>query len=399
MLHSAIGTVSEVAGTQCVSTSIGETGFAVFGPYTPLKPGNYLVQFRMRIAKDTDREYADDILCCVVDVAGRSGADILARRPVLAWALRGGNTEIGVRFAIAEAQLVEFRVYATGRAPLVIETIRPLTGPLETDDPSDSRDAEQSGFCRQYSRKLRELADCGAEVTALGEAALVSFFGVRFLVKNSEDFQLIHEIFHLNSYNFTSQKNTVVMDIGMNIGLASLYLARMPNVKHVYSFEPFPIPRARALENFALNPDLARKITVHEFGLSDINAELAVRYDEARTISTSIRGKTSGTETKILVHDAAEIFSELLRDTRSWGLDLVVKMDCEGSEFPIFETLDKRGLLKYVRVFMVEWHKWWSANKTQHDLITRLVASGFVVLDHTNPFDPYAGQLYAIRVT
>jgi len=395
MLHSAIGTVSEIAGTECVSTSKGEEGFALFGPYTLLEPGHYIVKFRMRLAEDTARDYADDILCCVVDVAAANGVRIIARRPVLAWALQGGNSEFSLRFAISEPQLVEFRVNATGRAPLVIEAARPLTGPLRTDDLSDSRGAEQSGFRRQYSHKLRELEDCGAEVTALGDAALVSFFGVRLLVKNSEDFQLIHEIFHLNSYNFAASQDVVAMDIGMNIGLASLYLARMPNVRHVYSFEPFPVPRARALENFALNPDLARKITVHEFGLSDNNEELAVRYDEAQTISTSIKGKSSGAETKILVRDAAEIFSELLLGLR--GLDLVVKMDCEGSEFPIFETLDKRGLLKYVRVFMIEWHKWWSANKTQHDLITRLIAGGFVVLDHTNPFDPYAGQLYAIR--
>lgn len=118
MLHSAVGTVSEIAGAESVSTCEGEAGFAIFGPYAPLEPGNYLVKFRIGLAQDTTPDYADDILCCVVDVAAANGSDIIARSPVLSWALRGGKTEFGLSFSLATPQLVEFRVFATGRAAL-----------------------------------------------------------------------------------------------------------------------------------------------------------------------------------------------------------------------------------------------------------------------------------------
>lgn len=131
MLHSAIGMVNEIAGTECVLTAKGEAGFALFGPYTALEPGNYRVKFRVKIANDTAGDCADDVLCCVVDVAGANGANIIARMPVLAGTLRRANYEIGVRFTIAKAGSVEFRVYATGRAPLLVETARSLAGPIE----------------------------------------------------------------------------------------------------------------------------------------------------------------------------------------------------------------------------------------------------------------------------
>jgi len=88
--------------------------------------------------------------------------------------------------------------------------------------------------------------------------------------------------------------------------------------------------------------------------------------------------------------------TEVIPEARSKNLDLVVKMDCEGSEFAICERLDEAGLLNQIRVFMIEWHKWWS-EKTQHDIISRLIRCGFDALDHTNPENPHAGMLYAIR--
>ena len=80
------------------------------------------------------------------------------------------------------------------------------------------------------------------------------------------------------------------------------------------------------------------------------------------------------------------------------GLEIVVKMDCEGSEFPIFEDLEVRGLIGKIRIFMIEWHKWWSHDKTGFDLVRPLLANGFDILDQTNVANPHAGMIYAIRI-
>jgi hypothetical protein len=46
---------------------------------------------------------------------------------------------------------------------------------------------------------------------------------------------------------------------------------------------------------------------------------------------------------------------------------------------------------------MIEWHKWWSKEKTQQDIIRPLTKAGHLVFDRTNPENPYAGMLLAVR--
>ena len=61
---------------------------------------------------------------------------------------------------------------------------------------------------------------------------------------------------------------------------------------------------------------------------------------------------------------------------------------------------------KYIRllsdqsidVMMIEWHKWWDPTKTQTDLIRPMVKSGLFTFDRTNPDNPMAGSLYAVRL-
>jgi hypothetical protein len=80
-------------------------------------------------------------------------------------------------------------------------------------------------------------------------------------------------------------------------------------------------------------------------------------------------------------------------------LDVVVKVDCEGSEFPIFDVLDKKDLVKEARVFVIEWHKWWSAERTQEHIVSCLTRAGFIVFDCTVLSQIWAGRLYAIRAS
>jgi hypothetical protein len=95
----------------------------------------------------------------------------------------------------------------------------------------------------------------------------------------------------------------------------------------------------------SLNPNLANKITPNNYGLSDRNEIRIVLYDELYTIGVSARGLNYGTASTIELRDAAEIFHARATDAKTKRFDLVVKMDCEGSEFPIFERLIAADLL------------------------------------------------------
>jgi hypothetical protein len=64
---------------------------------------------------------------------------------------------------------------------------------------------------------------------------------------------------------------------------------------------------------------------------------------------------------------AAQVFAKIIEDAKAKHLDIVAKIDCEGSEFAVFEALETAGLLSEVSVFMVEWHR--GFNKSHSDLI------------------------------
>jgi FkbM family methyltransferase len=237
----------------------------------------------------------------------------------------------------------------------------------------------------------------GARITPTAEGTIIDYLGVSIAVKNVEDFQIIREIFQRNSYNFNLSGDVCVVDIGMNVGLASLYFAGLSSVRRVYSFEPFEAPFRRALENFSLNPERQAKIRPCHFGLGGKSQELSVLYDETSTLACSLRGRETGDKTTVSILNASEALAKIIKETKPQGFQIVVKMDCEGSEFDILERLDTDGLLPEIRILMMEWHKWWSPGRTQKEIISRLIRNGFDVLDHTDPFDPWAGSLYAVR--
>jgi len=220
---------------------------------------------------------------------------------------------------------------------------------------------------------------------------------VKCLFKNKGDLNVFDDIFCANNYNFRMTGSCCVIDIGMNVGLASLYFARMPTVQVVHSFEPFTCPFNRALENFALNPDIGVKIKPNHFGLSGTNEVLEVSFSEDPTIGASIRGGAGPATDKITVRDASATLRPIIEEAERNKQLVVIKMDCEGSEFAIVEALDRANLLGRVNVFMIQWHKLWSADKSNDDLARPLLANGFAVFDFLRVNAPSASMLFAAR--
>jgi hypothetical protein len=86
-----------------------------------------------------------------------------------------------------------------------------------------------------------------------------------------------------------------------------------------------------------------------------------------------------------------------LADAEKEKKAVFLKIDCEGSEFAIMQSLERAGLLILIDAIMIEWHKWWSADLSQKDIIRSLLDAGFVVFDRTTPANVFAGMVYAVR--
>ena len=122
MLNPEVGSQVEIDGRTCVLTRTGAEGCAIYGPYEPLDPGFYAVEFNLRAAEEQRGDSGD--LCAWVDVATEFGTVIVARQDVPLSRLRNGPLTIQITFHSKVRENFEFRVGTTGRVPLLIEEQR-----------------------------------------------------------------------------------------------------------------------------------------------------------------------------------------------------------------------------------------------------------------------------------
>lgn len=214
----------------------------------------------------------------------------------------------------------------------------------------------------------------------------------------AEEISMLREIFLERCYEAHLRGEWIVLDVGANVGLASLFFAARTYVRRVIAFEPFGPTADLHAGNVAANPALAAKIELHRHGLGAENQRLAVRYDPDLRGSMTVgglgewRGLSSRPtqEVHIEIRSASEIWHELKEEFR--GARVMAKLDCEGSEFAILDKWETCGALARIDLFVIEWHQ-----KEPAELLERLARAGFGA--HTRPLVPQGtlGLIWAWR--
>jgi FkbM family methyltransferase len=258
----------------------------------------------------------------------------------------------------------------------------------------DPNSASMPQLFREHLPSFRDLHENGAVIKVV-DGRLIVTLGVSFYANETDDIILVGELFLKQVYNFVADGDWCAIDIGMNIGLASLLLAAKPFVKEVHAYEPFAGTFERARANLSLNPQIAHKISVYNVGLEDKDEDKTVLIrDDRPSGSFTTTGWRVGAPHVISIRNAATTLRPIIEAAKARGRSVIVKVDCEGSEFPIFATLDAHGLMDDISAFMVEWHRidW---RKTQQDLMAPLLHRGFAVFD----LSPRTGNgfFYAVR--
>ncbi|GFE70548.1 FkbM family methyltransferase [Chroococcus sp. FPU101] len=222
--------------------------------------------------------------------------------------------------------------------------------------------------------------------------------GTKFIVENEQDIDIIKEIYFYGIYNFVYDKPVVVVDIGMNLGFASLYFASRSNVVAVFGYEPFKITYQQALKNFALNPEISQKITPCQYGIAEQEQTLMIEFDYDVKGSIGMEGidknfkpspdkKLATAEMKLKA--TKDVFQSILEQYPD--IDIVAKVDCEGAEYEIFKVLSETGQLSRIKMIMMEWHK-----KGPAPLLNYLNKAGFATFSRL-PASKNVGLLYAVR--
>lgn len=247
------------------------------------------------------------------------------------------------------------------------------------------------------ARKMREVAGFAFTVDPDGDGVIAQSPDVRCRIRTFGDIWALREIFLDGQYRFNHPSDCIVMDIGGNIGLSSLSFAVDPKVRAIYAYEPFTPTYNDLIANLKMNPELASKITPNNYGIAKTNTELEVDYCPTFSSVASISGPLLDTGSRALIRESISLrkASEIVKGVISEHptLDLIVKLDCEGSEYEIMEELDENELIPSVSAFLIEWHK-----KGAEPLIARLEKNRFHVLN-LGKLGVDCNMLYAARIS
>lgn len=225
---------------------------------------------------------------------------------------------------------------------------------------------------------------------------LIDVSGVRGVIRNIADIQVFHEVFVERFYSFEYPGPFFVLDLGANIGLASLYFAAEYDAE-CDAYELVPSTAVIATENLDLNPKLEKMIQLHTGGVSDQDGEFELEVaSEARTSNSLFEAPNckSRTVEKVKVKDVGPAFQ--IAYYKAKGRTFVLKIDIEGAEYEVLSRLHELGLLQLVDVLFLEWHS--RSEKDPEYLRNILRTEGFIWNERQHPEAP-VGLINAFRVS
>lgn len=154
---------------------------------------------------------------------------------------------------------------------------------------------------------------------------------------------------------FSLKENDVVIDVGAHVGKFAIPLVmEFPRI-NIYAFEPDPTNFECLEKNFQVNLSKNGKYNLYQGVVSDNASE---KIFSLGRFSTQGSLKTVGFsyEDKNARHIKVKSFTlEKLFKENNINHCALLKMDCEGSEYLIFESLPK-GFLKKINMIFIEVH-------------------------------------------
>jgi FkbM family methyltransferase len=247
----------------------------------------------------------------------------------------------------------------------------------------------------EYFRKLKARYQ-NVSLNESDEGIIIGFDNLRFYLKTVEDFYILTEVFYESEYGLISSDECVIFDIGMNIGLTSLFFARKDFVKKIYSYEPVTETFNQGQYNFSLNKEYSHKISCFNFGLGCADKKETFYFHPEAKGNCGIRGlKSPGlkslnnlTRVPVEIKEICKELKPLIETNKNYKK--IIKIDCEGGEYEILEKLDQEKYLKFFDGLIIEWHDHGSLS-----LENILLKNNFLMIStHQTPI---SGLIYAFR--
>ena len=163
---------------------------------------------------------------------------------------------------------------------------------------------------------------------------------------STSDMTLIYEILLKSKYKseyYLPQKlnPNVIFDIGGNIGITAVYLAKLFPMAVIYTFEPMP-------ENFEIlqkNIKQYENIKAFNFGLGSKNGKFKVYLssDPENYGGVSFYPLSNANQEKSFTSYEVKNINEIIKNLGIKSIDLI-KIDTEGAEYDILTSIEEEVL-------------------------------------------------------
>lgn len=176
-------------------------------------------------------------------------------------------------------------------------------------------------------------------------------------IRSVNDVLVLVEVFRDNVYKWEPAGETIMLDFGMNNGIVCLEAAFSGCFRHIYAYELVPDTYNNAIESIALNPALKSKISTFNVGVGGVGRTVDTSMFEAGSIVANIYEAASGPSkpNEVRVLPAGEILWACNEENPV--SQIFIKMDIEGAELEVMESLEAYNALGLVNCFIIEWHR------------------------------------------
>ncbi len=224
--------------------------------------------------------------------------------------------------------------------------------------------------------------------------------GLHFKARSAMDLWALKETLldrFYERYGAPIQPGWSVIDIGGGLGDYAIFAAAEQPTCQVHTIEPTPDSFALLEQNLAMNK--IANVRAYSFAVWSKHGEITLDTSPGEAVQFISReagdarpagdNRASG---QITVSSLT--LAETLAACRVERCHML-KMDCEGAEYPILFNADSQTLQKIERIVM-EYHDN-AGPQTHRDLETYLTQQGYRVKVYPSPVHSYLGYLYAAR--
>ncbi len=197
-------------------------------------------------------------------------------------------------------------------------------------------------------------------------------------------YQVFREIFMEDFYRISDllkhmPEKPVVVDIGGNVGYFSFLLSSKKPGAKIFAFEPMPENVKVFSGNILLNEQLRRNVSVFNKAVTgDNDGHIDLFFDNVHdnSVIASVVKDFSSQNTQVKRVEAISL-EKIFFENKLERVDLL-KVDCEGSEYPIFYDSPPH-LFDKVQIIAIESHDLDNDKRNTHSLIEFLEKKGFTV--------------------